>query len=192
VAKDDAAHAGLSAQLASRRMSRRYRGIVWGRPRAAEGTVRTRVGRHPVHRKRMAVFPVGVEASSRDEAGAQPAGTEHRRGGRRRVAVTRYRTVESFGGFSLLEFRLETGRTHQIRLHCAHLSSPIVGDEVYGKPRRIPLGGKEPTFVTVSRYLLHAFHLGFVHPLSGEPMEFTVPDPPEFGAFRAAVLSAER
>ena len=113
-------------------------------------------------------------------------------GGGRRIAVTRYRCLESFGGFSLLEFRLETGRTHQVRLHSAHLSCPIVGDDVYGRPRKILLGrGKEALTVTVSRFLLHAFHLGFVHPLTGQRMEFTVPDPPEFEEFRSAVLAAE-
>ena len=93
--------------------------------------------------------------------------------------------------FPLVEFRLETGRTHQVRLHCAHLGCPIVGDDVYGRPRKVPLGkGPGAPAVTLSRFLLHAFHLGFVHPVSGERMDFTVPDPPEFGAFRAAVLAA--
>jgi 23S rRNA pseudouridine1911/1915/1917 synthase len=67
-----------------------------------------------------------------------------------------------------------------------------VGDDVYGRPRKIALGkGKEAATVTLSRFLLHAFHLGFLHPLTGQPLKFTVPDPPEFGAFRAAVLAAE-
>ena len=169
-AKNDAAHARLSAQLAAHRMSRRYRGIVWGRPRRPEGTVTTQVGRHPVHRKKMAVLP---------------------RGGR--GAVTHYRCLESFGGFTLAEFRLETGRTHQVRLHCAHLGCPIVGDDVYGRPRNVTLGkGPGAPSIAVPRFLLHAYHLGFVHPASGEWMEFTVPDPPEFDAFRAAVGAARR
>lgn len=169
-AKNDAAHARLSAQLAAHHMTRRYHGIVWGRPGRPEGTVTTLVGRHPVHRKKMAVRPTGG-----------------------RSAVTHYRCLETFGGFTLAEFRLETGRTHQVRLHCAHLGCPIVGDDVYGRPRKVMLG-KRPgaPAVTVSRFLLHAFHLGFAHPASGEWMEFTVPDPPEFGAFRAAVLAAVR
>ena len=192
VAKDDDAHAGLSAQLASHRMIRRYRGIVWGRPRVPEGTVRTKVGRHPVHRKRMAVFPVEPPGAPRTAAFAEAGDAPSRGGGGRRVAVTHYRTVESFGGFSLLEFRLETGRTHQVRLHCAHLSCPIVGDDVYGRPRKISLGGKGAPAVVVPRYLLHAFHLGFVHPVTRQSMEFTVPDPPEFAGFRAAALAAER
>ncbi len=169
-AKNDVAHARLSAQLAAHRMSRRYHGIVWGKPARPEGTVSTRVGRHRVHRKKMAVLASGG-----------------------REAVTHYRCLETFGGFTLVEFRLETGRTHQVRLHCAHLGCPIVGDDVYGRSRNVPLGkGAGAPAVAVSRFLLHACHLGFVHPVSGERMEFTVPDPPEFGAFRAAALAARR
>jgi len=169
-AKSDAAHARLSAQLAAHRMSRRYHGIVWGKPGRAEGTVTTQLGRHPVHRKKMAVLATGG-----------------------RNAVTHYRCLETFGGFTLVEFRLETGRTHQVRLHCAHLGCPIVGDDVYGRSRKVALGkGAGAPTVTVTRFMLHAFHLGFVHPVSGEWMDFTVPDPPEFGAFRAAVLAAPR
>ncbi|MCL5884807.1 MAG: RluA family pseudouridine synthase [Deltaproteobacteria bacterium] len=165
VAKTDAAHARLSDQLSAHRMERRYHGIVWGRPPRESGTVETRVGRHPVHRWKMAVLPSG---------------------GRR--AVTHYRLLSSFGGFSLVEFLLATGRTHQVRLHCAHIGCPIVGDDVYGKPRKIPLGkGPAPPAVAVSRFLLHAFRLGFVHPATGERLLFEAPDPPEFDAFRAAV-----
>lgn len=175
VAKNDAAHAKLSAQLSSRRMARLYRGIVWGRPPEASGTVRTRMGRHPVHRKKMAVLPEpGGESDS--PRGGSPG----------RLAVTRYRRIESFGPCSLVEFRLETGRTHQIRVHCRHLACPIVGDDVYGRSREVRLAGV-PVF-RVSRFLLHACHLGFSHPLTGEWLEFTVEDPPEFARFREAIL----
>jgi 23S rRNA pseudouridine1911/1915/1917 synthase len=193
VAKDDASHAGLSAQLAAHRMVRRYHGIVWGKPPGTEGTVRTRVGRHPVHRKKMAVFPDDPPRTSRAETPPGPGDVSPGGRGGRRIAITRYRRLESFGGFSFLEFRLETGRTHQVRLHCAHLSCPIVGDDVYGKPRKIVLGsGSRAETVTVRRFLLHAFHLGFVHPVTDQPMEFVVPDPPEFEEFRSAVLAAGR
>ena len=165
VAKTDAAHHGLSAQLSSHGMDRRYHGIVFGGPPAEEGTVTTRIGRHPVHRKKMAVLPAGG-----------------------RVAVTRYRRLGTFGPFSLLEFRLETGRTHQVRVHCAHLGCPIVGDDVYGRPRKIPLGkGSVAGAFAVSRFLLHAFRLAFTHPVTGEKLSFTVPDPPEFAAFLSVV-----
>jgi 23S rRNA pseudouridine1911/1915/1917 synthase len=170
-AKTDEAHAKLSAQFSTHKeVDRRYHGVVRGRPRMASGIVATRIGRHPVNRKKMAVL---------DEGG--------------RNAVTHYRVIESFGGFSLVEFRLETGRTHQVRVHCAHLSCPIVGDDVYGAGRKVTLSkGSPPRTMTLGRFLLHAFHLGFVHPVTGERMEFTVPDPPEFTAFRAAVLEASR
>jgi 23S rRNA pseudouridine1911/1915/1917 synthase len=167
-AKTDAAHHGLSAQLSSHAMERRYRGIVQGKPPREEGTVTTRIGRHPVHRKKMAVLRAGG-----------------------RLAVTHYRRLEAFGPFSLLEFRLETGRTHQIRLHCAHLGCPIVGDDVYGRSREVRLGkGASAPAVTVSRFFLHAFHLAFRHPVTGERLSFTAPDPPEFSAFRSAVRGA--
>lgn len=166
VARTDTAHRALSARFSAHKMERRYHGIVFGSPPRAEGTVTTRIGRHPVHRKKMAVLPAGG-----------------------REAVTHYRRLETFGPFSLLEFRLETGRTHQVRVHCAYLGCPIVGDEVYGRSRKIPLGkGMSARAVTVSRFLLHAFHLAFPHPVTGEALSFTVPDPPEFAAFRASVI----
>ncbi|MCL1926129.1 MAG: RluA family pseudouridine synthase [Syntrophorhabdaceae bacterium] len=165
VAKTDAAHRGLSAQLSARSMKRGYHGIVFGSPPAREGLVNTRIGRHPVCRKKMAVLAEGG-----------------------RLAVTHYRRLAVFGPFSLLEFRLETGRTHQVRVHCAHIRCPIVGDDVYGRPRKIVFGkGACGQTATVSRYFLHAFQLGFTHPVTGETLEFTVPDPPEFSTFRAAV-----
>ena len=192
VAKDDIAHAGLSSQLAAHRMDRRYRGIVWGKPGRTEGEIRTRVGRHPVHRKKMAVFPVGAGQISRAGVPAVPGDLAPGSAGRgRRLAVTRYRCLTSVGKFSLLEFRLATGRTHQIRLHCAHISCPIVGDDVYGRSRKFTLGrGNEAVSVTVSRFLLHAFHLGFFHPCTGERMTFSVPDPPEFADFLSTVMVA--
>ncbi len=168
VAKTDAAHGKLCAMFAAHALLRMYHGIVFGRPPRASGTVETQLGRHPVHRKKMAVVASG---------------------GRR--AVTRYRVVETFGGFSLVEFLLETGRTHQVRLHCAHLRCPIVGDDVYGRPRLVPLGaGGRPPGIRVDRFLLHAFRIAFPHPVTGEPLDYTVPDPPEFAAFRDAVRAA--
>ena len=164
VAKTDAAHRGLSAQLSSHAMDRRYRGVVQGMPPQEEGTVTTRIGRHPVHRKKMAVLRAGG-----------------------RLAMTHYRRLEAFGPFSLVEFRLETGRTHQIRLHCAHLGCPIVGDDVYGRSRKVVIG-KAPHAATLSlsRFMLHAFRLGFVHPVTGEALSFTAADPPEFDMLRRA------
>jgi 23S rRNA pseudouridine1911/1915/1917 synthase len=168
VAKTDVAHSGLSVQLSTHSMERRYHGIVFGLPPAQAGVVSTWIGRHPVCRKKMAVLAEGG-----------------------RHAITHYQRVSAFGPFSLLEFRLETGRTHQVRVHCAHLKCPIVGDDVYGRPRKVVFGkGERERAVTVSRYFLHAFRLGFKHPVTGERLEFTAPDPPEFNAFRAAVEDA--
>lgn len=168
VAKTDAAHTGLSARFATHDLIRRYHGIVWGSPAKASGTVVTRIGRHPVNRKKMAVLE---------------------RGGRE--AITRYRLLETFGPFSRVEFELETGRTHQVRVHCAHLGCPIVGDDVYGKSRKVVLGkGAGAQTVVLDRYFLHAFHLAFEHPVTGEKLSFTVDDPPEFGIFRDEVLAA--
>jgi 23S rRNA pseudouridine1911/1915/1917 synthase len=168
VAKTDAAHAGLAARFSTHDLVRRYHGIVWGSPSKAAGTVSTRIGRHPVHRKKMAVLE---------------------RGGRE--AVTRYRLLETFGPFSRIEFELETGRTHQVRVHCAHLGCPIVGDDVYGKSRKVAVGkGASARTVVLDRFFLHAFHLSFEHPVTGERLSFTVDDPPEFEAFRETVEDA--
>ncbi len=165
VAKTDAAHTGLCARFATHDLTRRYHGIVWGSPAQASGTVTTRIGRHKIHRKKMAVLESGG-----------------------REAVTRYRLLETFGPFSRIEFELETGRTHQVRVHCAHLGCPIVGDDVYGKSRKVVLGkGSSSRVFVLDRYFLHAFHLAFEHPVTGEKLSFTVEDPPEFGAFREAV-----
>jgi 23S rRNA pseudouridine1911/1915/1917 synthase len=170
VAKTDAAHGGLSARFATHDLVRRYHGIVWGSPAQASGTVATRIGRHPVHRKKMAVLE---------------------RGGRE--AITRYRRLETFGAFSRVEFELETGRTHQVRVHCAHLGCPIVGDDVYGKSRKVVLGkGASAETVVLDRYFLHAFHLAFEHPVTGEALSFSVDDPPEFEAFQAMARRVAR
>jgi 23S rRNA pseudouridine1911/1915/1917 synthase len=163
VARTDAAHRGLSSMFAAHDLVRKYHAVVTGAPPRAEGELRTRMGRHPVDRKRMAVL---------------------REGGRE--AVTRWRLLSRHGALSLVEATLTTGRTHQVRVHLAHLSCPVAGDEVYGKGRRVRLGGKGREIV-LDRFLLHAFHLAFVHPVTGVPLSFTLPDPPEFAAaLRAA------
>ena len=146
-AKNDFAHLGLSAQLADRSLGRTYLGVVYGCPRETEGTVDAPIGRCPTDRKRMAVVP----------------------GGRR--AVTHYRLLEPLRGFSLLEFRLETGRTHQIRVHMEHLGHPLAGDLVYGRKR--PEHG-------LSGQCLHAAELHFLHPRTGESMSCTAPLPAYF------------
>ena len=135
-AKNDFAHQALSAQLADRSLSRRYEAVVRGRLREDAGTIDRPIGRHPADRKKMAV----TEKNSRS-------------------AVTHWRVLERFGGYTLVECRLETGRTHQIRVHMAYRGHPILGDMVYGH--------KKPELGQDSQ-CLHARELTFVHPRSGE------------------------
>lgn len=157
VAKHDRAHAGLSRQFAERTTRRRYSAIVWGVPDPASGTVTTDLARDVRDRRKMAT----VEA------------------GKGKHAITHYRVVEPFGYTALAEFRLETGRTHQIRVHAAHIAHPIFGDPVYGGDR-IRYGrdeGQRRTFYgnlfkALPRQALHARSLGFTHPMTGEEMDF--------------------
>ena len=146
-AKNDAAHVSLSAQLQDHTLSRVYRCIVTGNLRADSGTVDAPIGRHPVDRKKMAVVA----------------------GGRR--AVTHWRVLERFQGYTYVECRLETGRTHQIRVHMAHTGHPILGDTVYGNKKEVKgLQGQ----------CLHAVGLRFIHPRTGEPVELSCPLTEEF------------
>ena len=163
VAKREDAHALLSRQLAERRVRRGYTGLVWGRPAESSGTVDAPIGRHPRHRQRMAV----VEA------------------GQGRRAVTHFSVRNAMDDGTLLSLDLETGRTHQIRVHLAHLGHPIIGDPVYGgrikrltriAPQRRP---RLRTMLDVMRrQALHASELEFIHPYSGRPHSFraAVPD----------------
>ena len=147
-AKNDAAHASLSAQLADRSLSRVYRAVVCGRLRDDEGTVDAPIGRHPTDRKRMTVT----------EKNGRPA-------------VTRYRVLARYSGYTYVECRLETGRTHQIRVHMAHIGHPLLGDTVYG--RKKPEKG-------LDGQCLHAAELKLIHPSTGQPMSFSAPLPDWF------------
>ena len=146
--KNDRAHNALAGQLKEHTITRRYRALVCGNLKEDEGTVDAPIGRHPVERKKMAVV---------------------RSGGKQ--AVTRYRVLERFGAYTYIECRLETGRTHQIRVHMASIGHPLLGDEVYGR-------GKNPFHL--EGQTLHAMVLGFVHPSTGEYMEFEAPLPEYF------------
>ncbi len=154
VAKNDKAHTGLAAQLEDHSMHREYRAIVVGGFRDDCGTVDAPIDRHPTDRKRMAIA---------------------KNGGRR--AVTHYTVDERFSGFSLLKLRLETGRTHQIRVHMSHLGHPILGDPVYGGDKT-QFQKKHPALF--AGQCLHAERLTLVHPATGETMTFEAPLPERF------------
>jgi 23S rRNA pseudouridine1911/1915/1917 synthase len=150
-AKNDAAHLCLSAQLADHTLARTYECLVTGNLREDSGTVDAPIGRHPVDRKKMAV---------------------NLRSGRR--AVTHWEVIARYNGVTHVRCRLETGRTHQIRVHMAHIGHPILGDTVYGAKKAVP---------GLTGQCLHATALRFLHPRTGEPVELHCPLPEEFRAW---------
>jgi 23S rRNA pseudouridine1911/1915/1917 synthase len=161
VAKTEAALAALGAAFAARDLDRAYLALVWGLPTPAAGEIEGAIGRDPRERKRMAVVA---------------------RGGK--PALTRYRALAAHGtAAALLECRLATGRTHQIRVHLASIGHPVVGDPLY--LRRIPAAARtlsEPLrhmLLDFPRQALHATRLGFAHPRTGQPLSFTTPPPPD-------------
>ena len=147
-AKNDAAHQALSAQLQNHTLARTYEAVVTGNLREDRGTVDAPIGRHHTDRKRMAVTD---------------------RGGKR--AVTHWEVIERFPGLTYVRCRLETGRTHQIRVHMAHMGHPVYGDTVYGAKKPVP---------GLTGQCLHAAGLRFVHPRTGETVEATCPLNEEF------------
>ncbi len=155
VAKNDAAHGGLAAQLKSHSIKRVYEAVVHGVIKEESGTVDAPIGRHPVDRKKMCVIRDLIRH-------------------RARHAVTHWEVVKRYKGFTHIRLRLETGRTHQIRVHMAYIGHPVAGDEVYG-PKKGVAG--------LSGQCLHAKVIGFVHPVKGEYMEFDSPLPEYFVNF---------
>ena len=150
VAKNDFTHQALAAQLKERRLRREYLALVHGAVSPPTGRVSAPIGRHPAHRKKMAVVPGGREA------------------------VTRYRVLARLGSYTLLQVSLETGRTHQVRVHMAFLGHPVAGDPVYGR-------APAPLALTQGQ-ALHARRIAFTHPRSGRFMEFAAPLPADFRA----------
>ncbi len=151
IAKTDQAYQHLQAQLKAKTARREYLGVVYGSPRADTGIIDQPVGRHLVDRKKMAVVP--------EQKGGRPA-------------VTYWRVQERLGNYTLMHFQLETGRTHQIRVHSAHMGHPIIGDPVYSSGHSI--GVKLPG------QALHAWRLRLQHPVTGEWIEAIAPSPPAF------------
>ena len=149
VCKTDIAHQSLAAQLKVHSITRRYRAIVHGNIKEDTGTIEGSIGRHPVERKKMAV---------------------NVRGGKE--AVTHFKVLERYGSYTSIECRLETGRTHQIRVHLSSIGHPLLGDTLYG-PKKCP-------FPSLQGQTLHAMILGFKHPITKEYMEFTAPLPEYF------------
>lgn len=148
VCKNDMSHNSIAAQLKEHSINRRYRALVHGNLKEDTGTVEGAIGRHPIDRKKMSI----------NEKNGKPA-------------VTHYTVLERFGNYTLIECKLETGRTHQIRVHMSSIGHPLVGDEVYG-PAKCPF--------KLQGQCLHAMVLGFVHPRSGEYMEFSAELPEYF------------
>ncbi len=146
VAKTDAAHISLAEQIAAHSFTRCYEAVVRGCPKEAAGTVDAPIARHRTDRKRMAVVPGGREA------------------------VTHYSLIKAYKGFSHLRLQLETGRTHQIRVHMAHIGHPVAGDPVYGGAELAGLTGQ----------CLFAKHIGFRHPITDQWLEFEAPLPEFF------------
>ena len=158
VAKNDAAHTSLSKQLFEHSVTRRYTALVRDNIKEDEGTVDQPIGRDYKDRKRRQID-----------------------GSNAKRAVTHYRVLERFGSCTLVECRLETGRTHQIRVHMAYIRHPLVGDRIYGIGDEVIRSGGRSIHITTGQ-LLHAGVLGFIHPRTGEYMEFTQELPEEFGA----------
>ncbi|MEO5362935.1 MAG: RluA family pseudouridine synthase [Magnetococcus sp. DMHC-8] len=159
VAKNDRTHQHLSEQFKAHTTSRLYLAIVKGRPRPARGEIDAPIGRHPKDRQKMAVVTRG------------------------RQATTHYAVLDALSGLSLIACRLQTGRTHQIRVHMTHIGHPLLGDPVYSRPFNPPATWPEPARTVITafhRQALHAAELGFTHPITQQRMQFTADPPADF------------
>lgn len=151
VAKNDNAHNGLAEQIKEHSFTREYEAIVYGNLKSDSGTIDAPIGRHPIKRKQMAVTDKGSK-----------------------FAITHYTVIERFGEFTHVRLRLETGRTHQIRVHMAYIGHPVAGDDVYG-PKKV--------ITTLNGQCLHAKKVGFIHPITNEYLEFESDLPDYFKKF---------
>jgi 23S rRNA pseudouridine1911/1915/1917 synthase len=169
VAKTDRAHLNLAEQFESRSVMKGYIALVYGAPPEDSGKIEAPIGRDPRNRVKMAVTRDG------------------------RQATTLYRVVERFDEFTLLDVEIKTGRTHQIRVHLAHIKHPVVADSTYGAGRAnsIKSAKLRASVTRLDRPFLHAARLGFAHPATGERMEFAAPLPPELRAFLEQVSATE-
>ena len=149
-AKSQEALVNLQIQIKNKIASRNYLAVIHGVPSSKEGKIIGNIGRHPKDRKKYAVV---------DENNG-------------RYACTNWKLIENFGNYSLMSFKLETGRTHQIRVHCAHINHPILGDPLYGRCKKLPC--------KLDGQALHANRLGFIHPINGQKMNFEAELPVTF------------
>jgi 23S rRNA pseudouridine1911/1915/1917 synthase len=174
VAKHDAAHAALSLQLSAHTMKRTYLALVWGTPKAAQGTITGNIGRSPRNRQKMAVVTKGGK-----------------------VATTHYKILKNYSSlFSLMECRLETGRTHQIRVHLSHIGNPLVGDPVYGQTTNSRLHSSiykslpdraRAALLAFQRQALHATALELTHPATQKSMRFACDIPEDMQSLLKAL-----
>ncbi len=149
VCKNDNAHVNIAEQIKVHSVNRIYEGIVYGNVKEDEGTIEGSIGRHPIERKKMAI---------------------NEKNGK--TAITHYKVLERFGNYTYMQFKLETGRTHQIRVHMSSIGHPLLGDTLYSN-------GKSP-FKNLNGQTLHAKTIGFIHPSTQEYMEFSAPLPEYF------------
>jgi 23S rRNA pseudouridine1911/1915/1917 synthase len=179
VAKTDVAHVSLQAQIQAKTAERKYEAILWGQPKFEQAVIDAPIGRNPGDRKKMAVITDPTQTS--------------------RDAITELTVKERLGAFSSAEAKLQTGRTHQIRVHCQYAGHPVVGDPLYGGLRKVPSQGIahrdririEQAIESLDGQALHAFSLAFDHPRTGERLHFTAPMPPVMADLLFAIRSAE-
>lgn len=171
VAKNNDAQEKLAAQFQDRSIHRVYQAVVFGELKTPQGLVQSYLARHPVDRKRFASL-LGLDGKIRREREPEPS--------QGKWAVTGYRLLKKNQGLSFVELKLQTGRTHQIRVHLSEMGHPLVGDSLYGADRKLKSlesPKRRARLAGLNRFLLHARELGFVHPRTGEAMKFERPWP---------------